>query len=318
MTGVYEVVMGSNIAYVGGDGRHFLFGHLFDMRTQTDLTAPKLTLAERAAPDASDALPKISFASLPLADAIKTVHGDGSRVLAVFSDPNCPYCKVLEGELGKLDNVTLYTFLLPWISPDRQAAEAAWARAVPARAHDTAVLDRNLALAAQGGSARHATADRAGRTSERRGQAGSRSRGLAQRGRDARSRSEATASHGDDAMRSSHHYSRSSATRLRLPFHSLRERADAVRLREHGRRRWQRTVCLQGPGGRAVRLGLGHLFQRPAAELAVTTEDARRRRRPRRPSWISSWASGAPTTYSGYGRGAFEPGNEPSAQRCGK
>jgi thiol:disulfide interchange protein DsbC len=151
MTGVYEVVMGSNIAYVGGDGRHFLFGHLFDMRTQTDLTAPKLTLAERAAPDAADALPNVSFASLPLADAIKTVHGDGSRVLAVFSDPNCPYCKMLEGELGKLDNVTLYTFLLPWISPDRQAAEAAWARAVPARAHDMAVLDRNLALATRVG-----------------------------------------------------------------------------------------------------------------------------------------------------------------------
>ena len=33
--GVYEVVMGQNVAYVGGDGRHFLFGHLFDMRTQT-------------------------------------------------------------------------------------------------------------------------------------------------------------------------------------------------------------------------------------------------------------------------------------------
>ena len=151
MIGVYEVVMGSNIAYVGGDGRHFLFGHLFDMRTQTDLTAPKLTTAERTAPDGSEALSKIIFASLPLADAIKTVHGDGSRVLAVFSDPNCPYCKVLDSELSKLDNVTLYTFLLPWISPDRQAAETAWARAVPERAHDTAVLDRNLRLAAQVG-----------------------------------------------------------------------------------------------------------------------------------------------------------------------
>ena len=50
LAGVYEAVMGSNIAYVGSDGRHFLFGHLFDMRTQTDLTAPKLTSAEHAAP----------------------------------------------------------------------------------------------------------------------------------------------------------------------------------------------------------------------------------------------------------------------------
>ena len=42
INGVYEVVMGQNVAYVGGNGRHFLFGHLFDMRTQKDLTADKL------------------------------------------------------------------------------------------------------------------------------------------------------------------------------------------------------------------------------------------------------------------------------------
>ena len=44
--GVYEVVMGQNVAYVGGDGRHFLFGHLFDMRTQQDLTAAKLAQSD--------------------------------------------------------------------------------------------------------------------------------------------------------------------------------------------------------------------------------------------------------------------------------
>jgi thiol:disulfide interchange protein DsbC len=151
MAGVYEAVMGTNLAYVGSDGRHFLFGHLFDMRTQTDLTAPKLATAERISRDTPQAPTRISFAALPLDDAIKTVRGDGTRVLAVFSDPNCPYCKVLEVELAELDNVTLYTFLLPWINPDRTAAETAWARANPARAHDTAVLDRNLQLAARVG-----------------------------------------------------------------------------------------------------------------------------------------------------------------------
>lgn len=151
MAGVYEAAMGSNIAYVGSDGRHFLFGHLFDMRTQTDLTAPKLATAGRTSPDRPDALPNISLGALPLTDAIKTVRGDGKRVLAVFSDPNCPYCKVLDGELAKLDNVTLYTFLLAWVSPDRTAAEAAWAQAVPGRANDTAVLDRNLRLATRVG-----------------------------------------------------------------------------------------------------------------------------------------------------------------------
>ena len=139
-------VMGQNIAYVGGDGRHFLFGHLFDMRTQQDLTAAK----HASETDVSAETRQVNFASLPLSDAIKTVKGDGSRVLAVFSDPNCPYCKVLDEELAKLDNVTVYTFLLPWLSPEsRPAAAALWAAAVPERANDTAVLDRNLKLASE-------------------------------------------------------------------------------------------------------------------------------------------------------------------------
>jgi thiol:disulfide interchange protein DsbC len=144
--GVYEVVMGQNVAYVGGDGRHFLFGHLFDMRTQKDLTADKLVTDGEPATQAR----QVNFATLPLHDAVRTVKGDGSRRLAVFSDPRCPYCRALDDEIAKLDNVTVYTFLLPWLSPEsRPAAAALWAAAVPERANDTAVLDRNLKLASQ-------------------------------------------------------------------------------------------------------------------------------------------------------------------------
>jgi len=144
IAGLYEVVMGQNVAYVGADGRHFLFGHLFDMRTQKDLTAAKLVHSERATPAAS----RVRFDELPLRDAIKRVQGEGSRQLAVFSDPKCPYCTRLDEALAQLDNITIYTFLVAWISPDsRAAAQAAWAHAVPDRADDTAVLDRNLELA---------------------------------------------------------------------------------------------------------------------------------------------------------------------------
>jgi thiol:disulfide interchange protein DsbC len=144
--GVYEVVMGQNVAYVGGDGRHFLFGHLFDMRTQQDLTAAKLAPSNEATAETR----QINFAALPLQDAVKVVKGDGSRVLAVFGDPRCPYCKALDEALAKLDNVTVYTFLLPWLgSESRPAAEALWADAVPDRANDTSVLDRNLKLASE-------------------------------------------------------------------------------------------------------------------------------------------------------------------------
>ncbi|NOT67032.1 MAG: DsbC family protein [Methylophilaceae bacterium] len=122
LPGIYEVVMGKNTAYVEENGRYFIFGHLFDMETQTDLT-------EDVAQNIAQDMVKIDFASLPLQHAIKTVKGDGKRVVAVFSDPDCPYCKKLEQELAKLNNLTIYTFLYPLdgLHPDaKNKADAIW------------------------------------------------------------------------------------------------------------------------------------------------------------------------------------------------
>ena len=125
---IYEVTMGENSAYTDVTGRYFVFGHLYDMKTQRDLTAERMGKQQR-----------INFAQLPLGDAIKRVHGKGERVLVVFSDPDCPYCKRLEPELDKLDNVTLYTFPFPLQelhpgSPDK--AVAVWCAPDRARAWD--------------------------------------------------------------------------------------------------------------------------------------------------------------------------------------
>jgi thiol:disulfide interchange protein DsbC len=110
--GVFEVVMGANLAYVDESGQYFLFGHLFDMKAQRDLTAER-----------KDALARIDFAALPLADAMKDVRGTGARTLAIFSDPDCPYCLKLETEIKSLTDVTIYTFLMPIASlhPGRAA-----------------------------------------------------------------------------------------------------------------------------------------------------------------------------------------------------
>jgi thiol:disulfide interchange protein DsbC len=82
-------------------------------------------------------LTAIQFEQLPLKLAFKKVKGKGTRKLAVFSDPDCPFCKQIEPELAKLDNITIYMFLYPidaihpqagdkaksvWCSPDRVKA----------------------------------------------------------------------------------------------------------------------------------------------------------------------------------------------------
>ena len=150
--GLSEVVMGTNVAYVDASGRYFLFGRLFDMQHQRDLTAERI-----------EQLSAIDFGALPLEAAIKTVHGTGHRTLAVFSDPDCPHCRALEQTLAALQDVTLYTFLYPvetlhpgardkaiavWCAPDRAQA---WSNlmtrgVVPAAASCSHPIDRIVAL----------------------------------------------------------------------------------------------------------------------------------------------------------------------------
>ena len=103
LPGIFEVVMGKNVAYSDESGRYFLFGHLFDMETQQDLTEPKLAVAQ----------PKVDVKNLPLKDSFVTVKGNGKNKLYVISDPDCPYCKQLEATLATLSDVTIYTFLFP-------------------------------------------------------------------------------------------------------------------------------------------------------------------------------------------------------------
>jgi len=112
--GLYEVLTPRGIVYTDKTGSFVSFGPIVDTATKTNLTEKRLQ-------DFS----KFVFKDLPFKDAIKTVKGDGSRVIATFEDPNCGFCRKLMTELEKMNNVTIYTFLIPILGPDSSVKSTA-------------------------------------------------------------------------------------------------------------------------------------------------------------------------------------------------
>ncbi|WP_035061076.1 DsbC family protein [Andreprevotia chitinilytica] len=119
MKGVYEVIVGGHqIIYTDAKADYVLVGDMVDLSNHQSLTEQR-----------TNELLKTDFKLLPLDKAIKEVRGDGSRQLAVFSDPDCPYCHRLENDsLKGVTNVTIYTFLFPLnIHPDAmRKSQAIW------------------------------------------------------------------------------------------------------------------------------------------------------------------------------------------------
>ena len=115
--GIYEVVLDGQVYYTDEKASYVFSGSLIDMRGREPRNLPQETTNKMA----SSALAKATDL------AVKRVKGNGKRVVYTFEDPNCGYCKELQKELVKLNDVTIYTFLWPILSPDSMdKSKAIW------------------------------------------------------------------------------------------------------------------------------------------------------------------------------------------------
>lgn len=137
VTGIFEVRFqgrgGPQIVYTDSQGSYIFTGHLIDAKSDRDLTEERL-----------QKLTAIDFDSLPLDLAVKIQRGNGKRVLAMFTDPYCPYCRRFEQTLLQLDDITVYVFMYPVIRPDSaDHSRAVWCSKDRAKAWlDLAAADR--------------------------------------------------------------------------------------------------------------------------------------------------------------------------------
>jgi len=133
MAGVWEVWTGGRLVYTDDTGQYLLIGTLVETRGKTNLSQQRL-----------NELRAVKFDSLPLEQSFTVVKGKGERRLAVFTDPDCPFCKRLEQELVKLDNLTVHVFLYPLADLHPRAPQIArnvWCAADRARTWTAYMLE---------------------------------------------------------------------------------------------------------------------------------------------------------------------------------
>ena len=128
---VYEVVLDGQVLYTDDKGSYLFSGNLLDLRGAQPRNITQETNNKLAA----------SLLAKSTDLAVKRVKGNGRRVIYTFEDPNCGYCKELQKELAKLNDVTVYTFLWAILSQDSvEKSKAIWCSKDRARAWEDVML----------------------------------------------------------------------------------------------------------------------------------------------------------------------------------
>jgi thiol:disulfide interchange protein DsbC len=121
--GVYEVTMGGLIAYVSADGKYLFSGNIYDLDTQTNLTASRRNSARAKA-----------LASVREDQMIIFSPENPKMTVTVFTDVDCGYCRKFHSQIAEINKagVRVRYMLFPRTGPGTESwakAEAVWCSA---------------------------------------------------------------------------------------------------------------------------------------------------------------------------------------------
>lgn len=90
--GLYEVMAGTDVMYVTGDGRYFMSGHIVDLKNRKDITEPRLAEARmRLMDEVGDNQTVVFSPKQP------------KHTVTVFTDIECGYCRKLHAQMSEYE-----------------------------------------------------------------------------------------------------------------------------------------------------------------------------------------------------------------------
>jgi thiol:disulfide interchange protein DsbC len=129
LPGIYEVAIGSNVAYVTADGRYVLEGDLYDLNTNENVTETRRARARVSVLAGVDTADMIIFSPEP---------EDVKHTVTIFTDIDCGYCRQFHSEIAKVNELGIevrYLFY-PRTGPDTDSwfkADKVWCSGAEAR-----------------------------------------------------------------------------------------------------------------------------------------------------------------------------------------
>ncbi|MEE8092744.1 MAG: DsbC family protein [Gammaproteobacteria bacterium] len=129
LPGIYEVAIGSNVAYVTADGRYVLEGDLYDLSTNENVTETRRARARVNVLAGVDTADMIIFSPEP---------EDVKHTVTIFTDIDCGYCRQFHSEIAKVNELGIevrYLFY-PRTGPDTDSwfkADKVWCSGAEAR-----------------------------------------------------------------------------------------------------------------------------------------------------------------------------------------
>jgi thiol:disulfide interchange protein DsbC len=120
IAGIYEFSQGADISYLTADGKYFIDGNLYDMKSRDNLTEALRTHARVALINA-----------VPESEMLIFSPANPKYTITVFTDVDCQYCRKLHSQMAELNRLGIrvrYMFF-PRTGPGTESwkkAEVVW------------------------------------------------------------------------------------------------------------------------------------------------------------------------------------------------